>query len=217
MAGPALRRAGRISLGLREGAAAEYEYLERLRDGAHHVLLIYDGVTLPDQSHQVLSLVVPVGLLLNAAKMLLRRGEDRDGGFVAYEHYTTLPNTYPAAHFLAPFVESICTAITYRLPRHGADAGSRHQPNMMGPGYHLTKQYRLAVASQTEVQQEEHMAEAFVADAVPLDQSLAPARSSTSGIRRRRSSSASSSNCSRRGAHSRRLTSAKPALRNSVT
>jgi hypothetical protein len=41
--------------------------------------MVQDGVTVLDQSHQVLSIVVSVRLLLEAVDVLNRRGEDRDG------------------------------------------------------------------------------------------------------------------------------------------
>ena len=63
-----------------------YEDLVRLRDGAHRLLVVQDGVTLLDETHQVLSVVVSVGLPVDAVDVLGRSSEDRNG-MMAYEHH----------------------------------------------------------------------------------------------------------------------------------
>jgi hypothetical protein len=78
--------------------AAVYEELVSLCDGAHRLLVVQDGVTFLDESHQVLSIVVAIGFPTNAVDVLSRSGEDRYG-MMAYEHHA-LTSIYSAAHFI---------------------------------------------------------------------------------------------------------------------
>ena len=55
-------------------------------NSAHRLLVIQDGVAVLDQGHQVLSLVVSVGLLLEPVDVLGRGGGDRYG-VMAYERH----------------------------------------------------------------------------------------------------------------------------------
>jgi hypothetical protein len=85
----------RSALIARRGAAV-YEELVSLCDGAHRLLVVQDGMTFLDESHQVLSVVVSVGFPMDAVDVLSRSSEDRDG-MMAYEHHA-LTSIYSAAH-----------------------------------------------------------------------------------------------------------------------
>jgi hypothetical protein len=76
--------------------AAENEDMGRVRDRAHRLLVVQEGVTLLDQRHQVLSVVVSVGLSLNAVDVFSGCSEDGDG-VMAYEHHA-IQSIYSAAH-----------------------------------------------------------------------------------------------------------------------
>ena len=73
-----------------------YEKFARPRYGAHRIVVVHDSASLLDQSHQVLSVVVSVGLSRDSVKVLSCGSEYRNG-VMAYEHHAIL-KIYPAAH-----------------------------------------------------------------------------------------------------------------------